>query len=213
MKSYPVQVIFREYFEGIIAALFLAAFLRIFVVNVLYIPTDNMSPGLEKGDFVIGWKLSYGFPLPLSAGERLNQKLPQRGDIVAFRFPGDEEQTIIRRIMGLPGETVSISGGKVSINGQELKYSASEDVVIEQVGEGSFHNLKDALKGDLKEVQIPEGQYFVLSDHRSQYDDSRAWGMVPLKNIESQIGWIWLSLDGAEEGLGIQWPRMFQWVN
>ena len=92
MKSYPVQVIFREYLEGIIAAVFLAAFLRIFVFNVLYIPTDNMKPGLEKGDFVLGWKLAYGFQLPLAGGDRLNQKIPSRGDVVAFRFPGDEEQ-------------------------------------------------------------------------------------------------------------------------
>lgn len=214
MKSYPVQVIFREYLEGIIAAVFLAVFLRIFVLNVLYIPTDNMEPGLERGDFVLGWKLAYGFPLPLANGERLNQKNPSRGDVVAFRFPGDEEQLIIRRIAALPGDKVLMENGKLSVNGIAAEYKQDSIGLTEKLpDEGQFHDLKSPRAGDFKESVVPDGQFFVLSDYRSKFDDSRSWGFVPLKNIESRILWTWLSVDNSEEGLTFRWPRMFQWVN
>lgn len=212
-SSYPVQVIFREYFEGIIAAIFLAAFLRFFVLSVMYIPTSNMQPNLERGDFVLGWRLSYGFPLPLTAGERLNQKLPKRGDIVSFRFPGDEDQLIIRRVVGLPGDKIAIKDGRLMINMEEVEYIEDENEIVEKLPEEKGHHaLKLPLKGKMKMKTIPEGKFFVLSDHRSLGDDSKSWGLVPLENIESKIFLVWLSVDNFEQEMKLRWSRMFEWV-
>ena len=213
MKSYPVQVIFREYFEGIVAAVFLAVFLRIFVLSVLYVPATNMEPGLGRGDFVLGWRLAYGFPLPLSAGDRLNQKMPLRGELVSFRFPGDQEQIIIRRIVGIPGDKVSIEEGKLILNGKAAEYQDTSDGINEKLpDEGRYHRLKSPLEGEFKTIAVPKGHFFVLSDNRSKLDDSRSWGLVPLANIESRIWWVWLSVDSSGSNMGLRWPRMFKTI-
>ena len=212
-SSYPVQVIFREYFEGILAAIFLAAFLRFFVLSIMYIPTSNMQPTMERGDFIIGWRLAYGFPLPLTAGQRLNQKLPRRGDIISFRFPGDEDQLIVRRVVAVPGDKIAIKEGHLVINGQEVEYIEDESEIVEKLPqEKGFHSLKKPLKGKMKQITIPEGKFFVLSDNRSMGDDSKTWGLIPLENVESKIFWIWLSVDSFEQELKLRWSRMFQWV-
>lgn len=210
--KYPIQVLFREYFEGILAAVFLALFLRVFVVNILYVPTENMKPGLIRGDFVIGWRLSYGFPLPLMKGERLNFKPPQAGDLISFRFPGDEEQIIIRRVIGLPGDRVKISKGEVFINDQPLPTEASpKGGVIEQAAQsGQPYSIVPNDAAEMAEIQVPEDGLFVLSDNRLRTDDSRDWGMVPLNNIESEVWLIWLSIDNSQEGVKVLWPRLFQ---
>ncbi len=212
--KYPIQVLFREYFEGILAAVFLALFLRFFVLNVLYIPTDNMTPNLVKGDFVLGWRLSYGFPLPLMKGERLNLKVPEYGDLVAFRFPGDEEQIIIRRVVGLPGDQVEIKKGQIHLNEIPLdqKVNESGEVLETSSNPKKSYSITPSPEAAMDRVTVPEGALFVLSDNRMRTDDSRDWGFVPLLNIESEILLIWLSVDNSSEGLKLHWPRIFNQV-
>lgn len=212
--KYPIQVLFREYFEGILAAIFLALFLRFFVLSILYIPTDSMTPGLTRGDFVLGWRLSYGFPLPLMKGERLNFKAPSRGDMISFRFPGDEEQIIIRRVVGLPGDRVAIKDGLVIINKIPLRYSEIESgkwIEFSHSTEvGYLVTLNSSVQ--MKPVTVPKDGLFVLSDNRFRSDDSRDWGIVPFNNVESELALIWLSVDNSEAGLKILWPRIFSRV-
>ena len=209
-QKIPVQVIFREYFEGILAAFFLALFLRFFVVSVLYIPSDNMEMGLRKGDFIIGWKLSYGLPLPLQGG-RLNPKPPQRGDVVALRFPGDEEQILVRRIVGLPGDSLRIQEGRIEINGESAVYEEEYESLFESWPKEQLrYELKKPLLGDMEALQIPEGHFFVLADHRKRTDDSRSWGLVPFKNIESRMKFIWLSVGPEGGDLKVRWDRLFK---
>lgn len=212
--KYPIQVVFREYVEGILAAVFLALFLRLFVLNVLYIPTENMEPNLRRGDFIIGWRLSYGFPLPLMQGQRLNAKSPQRGDVVALRFPGDQEQILIRRVIGLPGEKLSMQDGAVVVNGVALPVEEqTADVQVEAGPEGRSYAIRFNPQGRMAEVTVPEGHVLVLSDNRFRSDDSRDWGMVPIVNIESEISFIWLSMENSEQGFTIHWPRILSWIN
>ncbi len=212
--KYPIQVLFREYFEGILAAVFLALFLRFFVLNILYIPTDNMEPNLIRGDFVMGWRLSYGFPLPLMKGERLNFKVPKRGDVIAFRFPGDEEQLLIRRVIALPGETVEIREGRVIVNNKEFGYTGVSEAQWTESGfEGKVkYPITPNPRLSMEIVTVPKGSLFVLSDNRTRGDDSRDWGMVPVKHVESEIALIWLSIDNREQGFKVLWPRIFSSV-
>ena len=212
--KYPIQVLFREYFEGILAAVLLAFFLRFFVLNILYMPTNNMNPELVRGDFVIGWRLSYGFPLPLMKGERLNAKVPQRGDVIAFRFPGDEEQIIIRRVIGLPGDKVKIDQGRVFINGLIMPQAeSSSGRAVEAGPEGKVkYFIIPNPEARLEELEVPAGGLFVLSDNRLKTDDSRDWGVVPVNNVESELALIWLSIDNGEQGLKVLWDRIFRRV-
>ncbi len=213
--KYPIQVLFREYFEGILAAVFLALFLRFFVISILYMPTNNMEPNLKRGDFIIGWRLAYGFPLPLMRGERLNSKVPEAGDMISFRFPGDEDQTIIRRVVGLPGDKIKITNGRIFVNDHPLILKEEKKgVFIEQADStGKTYKVRHNPEVEIDSLQVPENSLFVLADNRFKADDSRDWGFVPIKNVESKISWIWLSVDNSQPTTQIRWPRLFQWVH
>lgn len=217
MKSYPIQVLFRESFEGIVAAIFLALFLRFFVLSILYMPSQNMEPNLQKGDFVIGWRLAYGFPLPLMQGERLNFKAPKRGDLVSFRFPGDQEQIVIRRVVALAGDKLKIEKGVLFVNGEKIS-EANPEENLKQINESftktESYPIRHNPNTNLKELEVPEKQIFVLSDNRLKTDDSRDWGFVPMNHIESRLGFIWLSLKSeSQDDLSINWDRIFHWVH
>ncbi len=114
----------------------------------------SMRPTLEDGEYVLVNRLAYRF------GEYA------RGDVVVFRFPIDPSQDFIKRIIGLPGDVVSIADGVVSVNGQPL----SEDyIAAAPLYSGQW--------------VVPEGHLFVLGDNRNDSSDSHSWGMVPVENV------------------------------
>lgn len=117
----------------------------------------SMRPTLEDGEFVLVNRLAYRF------GE------VQRGDIIVFHFPMDPDQELIKRIVGLPGEDVSITDGAVLVNGQVLDepYIASAPVYS-----GQWH--------------VPDGYLFVLGDNRNDSSDSHSWGLLPSENVVGQ---------------------------
>lgn len=138
-----------DWIRSILMALMAALFLtQVLVVNA-QVPTRSMESTINVGDRVIGNRLSYQF------------YKPQRGDIVIFRFPDDENQFYIKRIIGLPGEQVTIQGGEVYINDSPVPIDSSY--------------VKGELQGNYGPYEVPEGSYFVLGDNRMQSWDSRFW--------------------------------------
>lgn len=128
-------------------AAILAFLIDKFVIINAKIPSSSMESTINIGDRIIGFRLAYLF------------SEPDRGDIIIFKWPDDETQTFIKRVIGLPGETVTISDGKVYIDGQPLE----EDY------------LKEDMKGDYGPYVVPEDSYFVLGDNRNNSKDSRKW--------------------------------------
>lgn len=114
----------------------------------------SMRPTLDNGEFVLVNRLTYRF------------SDFQRGDIIVFHFPMDPSQELIKRIIGLPGDVVSVANGTVQVNGQIL----SEPYIA----------AAPAYNGDW---QVPEGQLFVLGDNRNDSSDSHSWGLLPHKNV------------------------------
>jgi signal peptidase I len=151
----------REVVETIILTL-LIFFLIQLVIRNFRVVGSSMEPNLHDGQHLIIDKLSY----------RLHP--PERGDIVVFHFPHDPSRDYIKRIIGLPGETVEIREGQVYINGKLLGESYS-------VNPGSYSS---------KAVEVPEGSLFVLGDNRNNSSDSHTWGTLPQGQI---VGKSWLS--------------------
>jgi signal peptidase I len=114
----------------------------------------SMLPTLEDGEFVLVSKVSYRFGVV------------ERGDIIVFHFPMDYEQELIKRVIGLPGDIISVQNGNVSVNGQIL----SEPYIA----------ATPAYSGDWK---VPEGQLFVLGDNRNDSSDSHSWGFLPSEKV------------------------------
>ncbi len=133
----------------------------------------SMKPNFHDGEYILTDKISYRF------GE------PKRGDVIIFTSPTDQDVDFIKRIIGLPGEKVTISDGKVTIKNNEHK----DGFVLQEPYEtlGPTAGGKEAPQNT--EVQVGENEYFVLGDNRLESFDSRSWGNLPKKNI---IGKAWL---------------------
>ena len=134
--------------------------IRYFLFQPFIVKGESMAPNFETGDYLIVDEITY----------RLSD--PQRGDVVVFKYPKDTTQRFIKRVVGIPGETVDVKDGQVSIA------KDSEIIILDE----SY--LPDDLKtmGDAS-ITLGEDEYFVLGDNRQYSYDSRAWGIVPRKNI------------------------------
>ena len=201
----------REYFEALVTAVILALFVRTFVVQAFKIPTGSMENNLLIGDHLLVNKLVSGPSATSFERTILPMRDPRRGDVVVFKYPDEPERDFIKRVIGLPGETLELRNKKVYINGQPLD-------------EPYVHFLEPATEGqevtsfDVRErygpVRIPDGQYFVMGDNRDNSQDSRYWGFLPRHYIKGKALMIYWSYDSGpeeyvESGLGATVKRLF----
>lgn len=142
-----------DLFQTILIALLL--YLAINAVSArIRVDGSSMEPTLHNGEFVMVSRLSYWW------GE------PQIGDVIVFKFPPDPEKEYIKRVIGLPGDSVKITGGVVYVNGEKL-----EEPYV------AYHTSYSG------QWQVPEGHLFVLGDNRNNSSDSHSWGTVPIENV------------------------------
>ena len=132
-----------------VAAILAALFIKNCLIINMHVPTGSMENTIMTGDRVIGNRFAYSF------------SDPQRFDIIIFRYPDDESQLFIKRIIGLPGETVEIRDGKIYLNGSD---EPLEDV-----------QTKETMVGSFGPYTVPENSYFVMGDNRNDSKDSRYW--------------------------------------
>ncbi|MBW1646225.1 MAG: signal peptidase I [Deltaproteobacteria bacterium] len=178
--------IVREYAESIIIAILIALFIRAFVVQAFKIPSGSMEPTLLIGDHLLVNKFIYGIRIPFTDRKIFAVHQPERGDIIVFIYPVDESKDFIKRVIGLPGETVEIRRKKIYINGKLLKDDYGtyrEPGVTNQVPRDNFGP-----------VVVPKNHVFVMGDNRDRSYDSRFWGFVDYNKIKGKaliIYWSW----------------------
>jgi signal peptidase I len=201
----------REYFESIVIAVILALFVRTWVVQAFKIPTGSMENNLLIGDHLLVNKFVFG-PTPLAIGRAV---LPvrdlRRGDIVVFKYPDEPERDFIKRVIGLPGETVELRNKKVYINGQPL----DEPYVHFLTPPSSEYQEVTSIdvRENFRPVTVPSNQYFVMGDNRDNSQDSRYWGFLPRDNVKGKALLIYWSYDSGREdyldqGLGASIKRL-----
>lgn len=140
----------KEIFEWtatILAAVLVALFINNFIIVNATVPSSSMEKTIMTNDRVIGLRLAY------------RDSDPERGDIVIFKFPDNEKILYIKRVIGMPGETVEIHNGEVTIDGEIL----------------SEPYLTTTTEGDFGPYIVPEGHYFMMGDNRNNSADSRYW--------------------------------------
>lgn len=175
----------REWIESIIIAFILAMVIRTFVIQAFKIPTGSMRPTLLEGDLILVNKFIYGAKMPLpekyaqALFKRDEIRLPavrdlRRGDVVVFIYPEDPSKDFIKRMVGLPGDTVEIRKGTIYINQEPLQTN--------EFNQRYYYNYGDFAQTGEK-IIVPADSYFVLGDNSASSKDSRYWGFVPRKNI------------------------------
>jgi len=149
----------------VIIALLIVVPIRYFVFQPFFVRGQSMEPNFYQGDYLIIDELSYQF------------RAPQRGEVIVFKYPNDPSQRYIKRIIGLPGETVKIQEGKVFIE---------QDGEIQALDELAYLSQFSQTLGDVQ-MTLDKNDYFVLGDNRSVSADSRRWGVLPEENIVGRV--------------------------
>lgn len=184
----------REWIETIVTALILALFIRAVFIQAYKIPTGSMEPTLRGaetygvGDHLIVNKFIYGskvdLPFKIELPRLPKIKTPKRGEIVVFKYPGDDKKTdYVKRVIGLPGEMIEIKNKVVYINGEKLE----EKYLTRNMED--YHqdpNILNSKRDNMLPRKIPEGCYFMMGDNRDNSSDSRVWGVLEYKYIRGQ---------------------------
>jgi len=229
------------YFSGIgeagrtiVIAILIAITIRTLAFEPFNIPSGSMKPTLLVGDYLFVSKFSYGYsqyslPLsvPLLSGRVLYEE-PDRGDVVVFKLPTDNKTDYIKRIVGLPGDTIQVKGGILHINGEPVQRERVEDYIgdngngrqvrrpqyRETLPNGRQHlilEISDDQREDNTPIfKVPEGHFFGMGDNRDNSVDSRfrRVGYIPKENLVGRADLIFYSTNAAAAG----WWEFWQWA-
>jgi signal peptidase I len=186
----------REYFESIVIAVILALFVRTWAVQAFKIPTGSMENNLLIGDHLLVNKFVFGPTRPQVEKRFLPVREPRRGDIVVFKYPDEPERDFIKRVIGLPGDTLELRNKKVYVNGQPL-----DEPYVHFLEPAS--TSQEVTSFDVRErygpVRVPGDQYFVMGDNRDNSQDSRYWGFLPRSYIKGRALMIYWSYDAGPD--------------
>ncbi|MBS0194446.1 MAG: signal peptidase I [Proteobacteria bacterium] len=215
----PLVVDYARSFFPVILVILL---LRSFVAEPYRIPSESMMPNLLIGDFILVNKYAYGLRLPVLDTKIVKVGEPQRGDVIVFHPPIAPDQVWIKRVIGLPGDTISYNNYQLTVNGQPVP----SEKIGPYVGQGSGADMTGAtvvredlpgrshtiLQKDLPEMAqdprangtwtVPSGEYFMMGDNRDNSEDSRFWDhhTLPEANIVGKAELVWLNIDfGAKK--------------
>lgn len=224
--------------SGMIAIL-LALIVRTFLFEPFNIPSSSMVPNLLVGDYLFISKYSYGysrysFPFGIAGFEgRIDGKIPNRGDVIVFKLPTNTQIDYIKRLVGMPGDTIQMINGRLYINDEIVPRDAKGMVeykkeggitakvmsYVETLPGGTQHLIyEESDQGPLdntEKFRIPEGHYFMMGDNRDNSQDSRVQslvGYVPYDNLEGRAEFLFFSTDGTAEIFEFwKWPSATRW--
>jgi signal peptidase I len=210
-----------EYSRAFFPVILISLLVRSFLGEPYRIPSGSMMPTLLVGDFILVNKYAYGLRLPVLDTKIVPIGEPARGDVIVFHPPHHPEQAWIKRVIGLPGDTIAYDNYTLSINGQPV----STATVGPYLGKGSGRDMTGArvlretlpehshllLQLDLPPMfqhnngtwKVPAGQYFMMGDNRDNSEDSRYWptNFLPEKNIVGKAVVVWMNWDTGGSGL------------
>jgi signal peptidase I len=227
----------RQYAESIGLALGVALLLRAFVVEAFQIPSGSMIPTLEVGDHIFVSKFSYAVGIPFTNAKIALLGTPKRGDIIVFKYPPDQSVDYIKRVVGLPGETIEVRHNEVFIDGRPMAREHVPGPCVSNDGPGfdgedDRHDCEVWLEhldgkthvthqdprldpSDYGPAKVPQGHFFAMGDNRDNSRDSRVWGFVPYELIKGRALIVWWSRDPARGALSADgvadWFKSIRW--
>lgn len=214
------QPLLVEYARSFFPVLLIVLILRSFIFEPFRIPSGSMIPTLLVGDFILVNKFSYGVRLPVIHTKILDMGSPKRGDVAVFRYPINPALDYIKRVVGLPGDTIEYRDKTLFVNGEQIEMTKGDfykdphsgDVVETQIEKlenlmGVEHKMLVSASPNSRKTgswKIPEGQYFFVGDNRDNSNDSRYWGTVPEENLVGKAFFIWMNFSNGS----VLWSRV-----
>lgn len=177
---------------------FIVLIIRSFIASLYSVPTGSLEPTVMPGDILITTKYNYGLYMPVWHNKIIAINNPQRGDIILFRDPVHPKTTLIKRLIGIPGDHISYIDKILYINGKKMsQHPLGNAIDIVQGHKIPATQLVENLNGlqhtifvnpnikaqNFYNLVVPKGHYFAMGDNRDYSDDSRYWGFVPADNI------------------------------
>lgn len=199
MASRRRTSIARQYLEAFLIALALATLTRAFVVQAFRIPSPSMVPALLPGDYLLSFQPGYGIRNPFGTGWLWRFADPRPGDVVVFVPPLKPGEDHVKRVVGVAGETVEVSEGRVFVDGRPRDLPAARFVQA-PVGR------RAAAYRQFGPVRVPPAALFVLGDNRDGSIDSRHWGFVGVDDVEGRAALIYWSRDQSDGA--VRWERV-----
>jgi signal peptidase I len=199
-----------EYSRSFFPVLLFVLVIRSFIFEPFRIPSGSMMPTLLQGDYIFVKKYSYGLRWPVIEKKFIAVSDPKRGDVVVFRLPSDTSINYIKRVVGLPGDTIVYKDHQVTVNGrlmpleknQESSLNNSGLIFMEQLDDRA-HEIRVAdlnIRSREGVYEVAEGHYFMMGDNRDNSQDSRYIGAIPETHLVGEAVRIWMHMDGLE------WP-------
>ena len=217
-----------DWTAGLFPVIIAVFVLRSFLFEPFKIPSGSMIPTLLVGDLILVNKFHYGLRLPVLNTKITEGSKPQRGDVMVFRYPPKPSLDYIKRVVGVPGDTVAYLNKRLTINGQPMPVTALPDFFDDdsmryfKQYEEELSGVKHAILNDdtrpafvpgadkftghegctytIEGVtcKVPEGQYFMMGDNRDNSLDSRYWGFVPEQNIVGKAFFVWMNFSSLK---------------
>ncbi len=208
-----------EYARSFFPVIIIVLVVRSFLFEPFRIPSTSMVPTLMVGDFIFVNKYTYGIRLPVLKSKMVELGSPQRGDVVVFRLPSDPGMNYIKRVVGLPGDTVSYRNKRLRVNGDLVELELAGPYTGRgQAGAQLGHEVLGEARHDVVHITgrpsregewtIPSGHYFLMGDNRENSRDSRfpEVDMVPEDKLVGKAVRIWMSWD--KSSFSVVWDRL-----
>ncbi len=222
---------FVEFVDSVWVVVVIALLMRFFLFESFRVPSGSMVPAIYIGDMLFVNKFAYGLRPPFTK-MHFFKKLPKRGDVVVFMYPKDERQDYVKRVIGLPGDTVELKENTITVNGKEYSRKKIDDFsYIESTGgmrrtemfeETNMDGVSYKVLYNKEKIMeypgchycnstftVPEDKLFCMGDNRDVSYDSRYWGYVPIENLKGSASVIWFSVSDGE---GFHPERIGRWI-
>jgi len=205
---------FHEWVVTLGVACAVAFFFRTTIASPRHIPTGSMIPTIKIGEFIFVNMMAYDWHIPFTRSSWKERDNPQRGEIVVFEYPKDPDKDYIKRVIGIPGDTVEVKDKQVIVNGTPLerkivdnkeiladltpKYDPDSMSLFEETHNGHTYyiaHMNDRVGMDVPAFTLPSDCYFVMGDNRDDSLDSRYWGCVDRSKFLGRAGFTWFSIN------------------
>ena len=203
----------REDYKFIVIFIIIVILIRVFLIQSYLIPTGSMEYTLLPGDFVLALKFTLKF----------STRVPDRGEVVVFKYPLSNYRIFIKRCIGLPGDTIKIENKKLYLNGKlqvepyvvhldtRIVEGIPDTIGFQKRWENRQFTNEERVRDNFGPVIVPQNTIFVMGDNRDYSYDSRFWGPLPIKNVIGKPLIVLLSVDTKGRLLNkVRWDRLFK---